>query len=415
MPGLFKALVISLLLCASKAFAHGLECGGEVLDFEEHIEHNFVNIDLVQSGVVWGELSQCAVTSNLASAQGNAGCISAQSNLAVDSALQSLDFDAGCMSTLTLNFSAYLDNPLNDATLILELLPAGSSNWLEIQRWSTIPALSQLQVPLEQFSGSGLSTLYIRWRFVSPASLSPASAQIDSVSLNCIASPKSDINIFMSSDPTALPVGARRRIQLQISNYGPQSVTGLLYSLNAPTGSATFSNQLSTISSIPSALGKAKSNTEAPLIRLTGGSPNSNGLLEVKVKASAAAELCDPNTNNNARSFTFRLDPSSKAPLRALLVFKRLRSIKTELKRSNNSCAAARQKMGGLIGLLSGSHKYSYSMINPEQAPALSQRLLKLYKTRLSLALNGPACAKKRKAFFKSSAQLELDWQQALL
>lgn len=411
-PLVFLSFLVS---APSIALAHGLECGGEVLDMEEHIEHNFVLSDLASAGVTWGELTECSTNTNFASGQGEAACIAGRTSLAVDAALQSLDFDAGCLSNLTLNFSAYFDNPLNDASLILEILPAGSSTWEEVQRWSSLPALSQIQVPLTQYSASGLSTLYVRWRFTSPPSSTPAMAQVDDVSLLCVSGPRADINLYMSSDPAPLPLGARRRIQLQITNYGPFSVNNMIYALNAPQGKGVFENQANAFSSSPTTLSKAQSSTQSALMRITGGTATSSGFLETKVKANAAAELCDPNTSNNARSFTFRIDPGSKSPQRVTTVYKRLNAIYKELKKSGSSCSDARVLIGKLSSILSSSQKFSYTTMNPEQAPALIQRLHSLHKKRTALPLSGAACKAKRKVFAKTAKKLMEDWQSGLL
>lgn len=392
------ALVALVFLIPNLSFAHGISCNGEMLDFEESISHNFYLESLIPSSIGWTDLNGCSAP-NLASGLGAAACIAASNSAAVDAVMESYDFDLTCLNQATLSFSASFSNPLGDAVLTLEAKPFSAAVWTSVAEWTSIPAFSNVEVPLTAFSGSGLSTTLVRWRFRSPVSNSPALAQIDSLALTCATGPQADVSITVPSTGNTLPLGARRRYNLEIANYGPEIATNTLVSPQFTKGSGTISstNSILSASATIQTATKEFANTE---VQWLDGQALPNGLLRAEIEFQVASSVCDSRLPNNTRRISVLLDPSAKELSKVNSGYKQTAQLLKKLK-AVKSCGDLKKSASFAKPLISSSMTSAVASITPFAASQITS----LTKAIAKLSKNSPT--KKAKCLLAKSKAIE--------
>jgi hypothetical protein len=406
------ALSALVILIPNLSFAHGISCNGEMLDFEESLSHNFYLESLIPSTTGWTDLNGCS-SPNLASGLGAAACIAASNSAAVDAVMQSYDFDLTCLSQAALSFSASFSNPLGDAVLTLEAKQFSAASWTAVAEWTSLPAFSNLVVPLTAFSGSGLSTTLVRWRFRSPASSSPALAQIDNLALSCTPGPQADVSVTVPSTGNTLPLGARRRYSLEVANYGPEIATNTLVSHQFTKGSGTISSTsliLSSSTTIQSAT-KEFATTE---VQWLAGQALPNGLLRAEIEFQVTSAVCDNRLPNNTRRIAVLLDPEAKEISKVSGGYKQTAQLLKKLK-TVKSCSDLKKNAAFAKSLASVSMASAVKNITPFRASQIAALTKSIAKLSKSAPKNKAQCMQAKTKAIERATLLRKLWKEELL
>jgi hypothetical protein len=306
-----------------------------------------------------------------------------------------------------------LENPLADARLLLEAKRFNDSQWVQVSEWQSLAAFSSLQVPLTAFSGSGLSTSHIRFRFVSPASVSPAQAQIDNVILSCANGASADLNVTAPSPLGVLPLGARRTYKVEVANYGPDDASNVALQFEFSKGSGQFVGTSSLLMAGATILPRATKDILSASVRWVDGDEIAGGLRRAELEVQVSSNLCDVRLPNNTRRIAVLLDPNSKQRQNVVSGYKKTEQLIKSLKKAK-SCSALKKAAGVATSLTSSGMKSSILAMNPDGS--LATPLLKsISKISKKTPVKIKQCMSARSVALKKAKEIRKLWKEGLL
>jgi hypothetical protein len=381
-----------LLLLPDLGAAHGLDCNQQEIQFNEPINHNFTVSDLLGSQISWGTIPSCGVGGNVATGDGEAACVAADMVLGTDTTLESLDFYLGCKANAELSFTVNFQNPSSSATLALEVMASGSTSWSNVATWNNTLGASTgvpISVSLTPFAGSGFAETRVRWRFTSGAA-SNTFVQLDNISLSCVDGASADLDLRLLGDLGPLPIGAVRRYQINVSNFGPVDVADGVLELQLPAAVSVLE-----LNGLTPQLGNQQE-FNATLGVLNDGSGrsfdallkfNSGGAKQVSAMLSTA--VCDIRTNNNQRGLLIDIDADSAVPSYLKEQQAILTRLVSQVARMRTNCPANRRRAikAKVKTLVSAETLDGVYLMNPEVGPEVEGALLKVRRVARALSI----------------------------
>ncbi|MBN8550087.1 MAG: DUF11 domain-containing protein [Deltaproteobacteria bacterium] len=313
--------LFAYLAASSEIEAQQLACNSAPIRFNEPLENSFVIADLSDSGVHWGDRSDCGLQ-NFTGGFGNAACLRGVSGAGnpIDTTLTTLAFDISCQSNILLNFQLSLRHPNTGGSLRLEVSSDDGLSWSEIWNWEEdvgppFAAPGQMiEIDLSPFSFPGASLTRLRWHYLAAAGSTAANwyAQIDTISLTCTESPRADLTVQMIGSAGPVFEGDTQRYSYIAHNSGPADASNFQLNALLPNGvqlvSASVSSGTLDLQGRFMSVGSETLPSGSDLIveisttfagAATGAGPQSL----LRFDSSVQSDTCDLILNNNVQIF----------------------------------------------------------------------------------------------------------------
>lgn len=411
-------IFLFLGLDSGRAVAHGFDCNTPAVSFIDPVTHDFIVSDESGGGITWGRLDTCPVLQNLSGGSGDAACIGG-SSVAVQSNMESFEAYIGCRSSVMLKFKLNFQNPNLASFLVLSAFPAAQNQWVPVSIWNnTVGTLSQgeeIQIELSPFSTDGFSPLKLRWEFFSSAG-DTSFVQIDDVSLICVESEQSDVDVTIVGEIGPLPVGAIRRYKVIGKNLGPDATTLTNLSTTVSTsgkvigalGAFTVAQSLSPLE-INLGIEQQQINvpTEAFIdVRFMNLSDISTGAIPITAKIES--DKCDFRLNNNERQRIVSVE-SNDTSIKFTKDLLKVQKLNLKLKKFS-SCKGTVKGLNGMLNkITSPSAKERLKIMAPDYSASLVSDLNKATSLSRKITEGLASCGSKesKKAYKKTKQYSE--------